>query len=302
MIKVVFYLSFRRAMFPYENEEQVNDKAGNFYLEDLQKSPTFYNDYEFPKVTVVIPTFNCVHTVPLTIDSILNQLYNRFEIIIVDAGSNDRTLEVIKNYREEKIRIFTVAGNQRYEMLNKGISQADGEYINFLFPGDFYLGIEVFQHMMTLALSHDKPDLVFCGTFLRDGKNEPKTLFRQLNLNLLKMGQQPTSLQSCWFKTEVLKDLGKFDTSYKQRGGYELLCRYTLQNQFKTISTNRVLTDYDLRLVTRKMVITHFFETMRTVFHYFGALATFKWLFRQKDMYRFLKLWISNTKVALLGR
>lgn len=277
--------------------DDVNNQKENYF-----EPSSFYSDYEFPKVSIVIPTYNCVHTVPLTIDSILNQQYNLFEIVIVDSGSTDRTLEVIKNYREEKIKIFTVAGHQRYEMLNKGISQAEGTYINFLFPGDFYLGREVLKYIMTLALNKNQPDLIYCGAFLRDGKNEPKTLFRQLDLNLLKNGQQPTSLQSCWFKTEVIRNLGKFNTSYTQRGGYELLCRYTLQNKFKTVSSNRVLTDYDLRLVTRKMVITHFFETMQTILNYFGPLATFKWLLRQKDIARFFKLWIRNTKVALIGR
>ncbi|CCB86172.1 putative uncharacterized protein [Parachlamydia acanthamoebae UV-7] len=282
------------------------DKSGHIYDNTVNFSSDFqnpypYEDYAYPKVTIVVPTFNCVHTVSLTLDHILNQLYPRFEIVVVDAGSKDRTLEVIKNYRDERIRIFSVSGYHRYEMLNKGIAQAEGEYLNCLFPGDFYLGRETLKYMMMLALNHQSPDLVFCGTFLRNGRSEPKTLFRHLNLKLLKMGQQPTSLQSCWFKTDTLKVLGKFNTSYKLRGGYELLCRFILNRRLKSISTNRVLTDYDLRLVTRRMVLTHFYETMKTVFHYFGLYATFRWLCRQKDILRFLKLWLRNVRGAFLG-
>lgn len=285
-----------------QKESHIHEKAINFYLEGFQKACNTFNDYEFPKVSIVIPTFNCVHTIPLTLDSILNQQYARFEILVVDAGSTDRTIEVVKNYRDDRIQIFSVATYQRYEMLNKGISQASGEYINFLFPGDFYLGREVLKQMMALVLSHQMPDLVFCGTFLRDGKSEPKILFRHLNLKLLRMGHQPTSLQSCWFKIETLKKLDKFDMSYNQRGGYELMCRFALHHHLKTVSTNRVFTDYDLRSVTRQMVITHFRETMKTIFHYFGFWAAFRWLFHQKDMYRYIKLWMRNARLAFLGR
>jgi len=289
-------------MQPNKKEPHAHEKAINFYLEEFQKTCNAYNDYEFPKVSIVIPTFNCVHTIALTLDSILSQVYTSFEILVVDAGSTDRTLEVIKNYREDRIQIFSVAAFQRYEMLNKGISQASGEYVNFLFPGDFYLGREVLKQMMAMALSHQKPDLVFCGTFLRDGKSEPKILFRHLTLKLLRLGHQPTSLQSCWFKIDTLKKLGKFDMSYNQRGGYELMCRFALHHNLKTVSTNRVFTDYDLRSVTRRMVTTHFFETMKTLFHYFGIGAVFRWLFHQKDTSRFLKLWLRNARLAFLGR
>src|ERR1700733_13045087 len=89
-----------------------------------------YNDYEFPSVSVIIPTFNSTEKISLTLESVLAQIYPDFEIIIVDAGSTERTLEVIKNYRDERIRLYSIPGYQRYEMLNKGISQAKGEYIN----------------------------------------------------------------------------------------------------------------------------------------------------------------------------
>ena len=261
-----------------------------------------YQNYEFPRVSVIIPTCDSTERISLTIDSILEQHYPDFELIIVDAGSRDRTLEVIKNYRDERIHIYSVSGFQRYEMLNKGISQASGEYINFLFPGDFYIHREALHEMMTVVLDRQKPDLVYCGTLLRDGKSDPKILYRSLSLSLLRRGQQPTSLQSCWFKLDTFHLLGKFDTSYSLRGGFELMCRFCLHPDLREESIDVVLTDYDLRLVTRSMVWSHFKETLTTIRHYFGYMAAVRWLFIQKDFFRMLRIWFRTLKVAFLGR
>lgn len=271
-------------------------------LEGMNDREKKYNDYEYPRVSVVVPIYNSSEKISLTLESILNQIYPDYEIIIVDAGSTDRSLEVVKNYRDERVHLYSVSGFQRYEMLNKGISQATGEYINCLFPGDFYIHNHSLLHMMEVALDNQKPDLVFCGTLLRDGKRDPKILLRTLSLHLLKQGQQPTSLQSCWFKTDTIRNLGKFNTSYSLRGGYELMCRFCLNPDFRNVFTCRVLTDYDLRLVTRSMVMSHFAETFRTIWKYFGFFAAFRWLFIQKDFFRLLRIWLHTIRVAFLGR
>ena len=274
-------------------------------IEELQKKLDLegvYPPQKYPKVSIIIPTFNCMQSIDLTLDRILIQNYPNYEIIIVDAGSTDQTLDVIAGYKSSEIILSSVTNYQRYEMLNKGISLAEGEYLNFLFPGDFYISQDTLHTMMTHALDQDMPYLVFCGSLLRDGKSEVKILYRHLSLSYLKNGQQPTSLQACWFRKEVFQKLDKFNTSLEMRGGYDLLCRYALYGHFKTISTSRVLTDYDLRFVTRKMVIKHFWETFRIIYHYFGLLALLGWLGKQKDFARYMKLWLRSLRGAFLGK
>jgi len=277
------------------------EKSLNALGNELHRVEDKYNDYEYPKVSIIVPTLNCSEQVPQTFESILVQNYPNYEIIVVDGGSTDRTLEAIKSYRDSKIRVYSVSGF-RYEMMNKGISQAKGTYLNFLFPGDFYIYQETLKYMMGLALGHGQPELVYCGTLIRDGKSEVKILFRELSLKLLKNGQQPTSLQSCWFKIETFKALGKFNINYRLRGGYELMCRFCLHKGLRSVSTKRVLTDYDLRLVTKWMVFRHFMETFKTIRRYFGIFHTIRWLFKQKDCYRFAKLWMRSLRVAILGK
>ena len=270
--------------------------------EQLLQSEQKYSDYEYPKITTLLPTYNCAETIAATLDSVLKQNYPDFELIVIDASSTDHTLEIVKGMHSERVRIFSVSEYQRYEMINKGISHASGEYINVLFPGDLYLYRETYKFMMNLALDAEKPHLVYCGTLLRDGKSEVKTLFRPLNLKLLKRGQQPTALQSCWFKKETFEIIGNFDAGYNLRGGFDFLCRYCLHGDLRCVSKNRILTDFDLRWAKRNQIMQHFWESMRIINHHFGPLTAFYWLFWQRDMSRFSKLWVKKIKRAFSGR
>lgn len=270
--------------------------------EQLLQSEQKYSDFEYPKITTILPTFNCAETIAATLDSVLKQNYPDFELIIVDASSTDHTLEMIKGEHSERVRIYSDSEYQRYDMLNKGISHATGEYINFLFPGDFYLYREAFKFMMNLALDNEKPHLVYCGTLLRDSKSDVKTLFRPLNLKLLKRGQQPTALQSCWFRKDTFEIIGNFDAGLTLRGGFDLMCRFCLNGDLNAIGKNRIITDYDLKWAPRNLIFQHFWESMRIIRHYFGPLTTLYWFFYQRDMSRFLKLWLTSVKRAFSGR
>lgn len=254
-----------------------------------------------PTVSVIIPTRNCSASIALTLESIVEQRYPGLEIIAIDAGSTDHTLEILSSY-PDTIRLGAVMTDNFYEMINKGIEMAKGDYVNILYPGDFYIHHHTLLDIMTMASEHDKPHLVYCGTLLRDGKSPVKFLLRHLDLELLRKGQQPTSLQGCWFRKDTFDKIGLFSTKYHLRGGFELLCRFCLSNEFRSTSLRRALTDYDLRWVTSRSVITHFIETFMIIFQYFGWKATWVWMQRQKDTSRILDLWKRHIRIAFLGR
>lgn len=261
-----------------------------------------YHDYEYPKLSIVIPTYNSAANLDLTLERIMIQDYLDLEIIIVDAGSTDRTLEIVRGYRDNRISICTVSGYHRAEMLNKGISQAEGQYINFLFPGDYYIYKETLKFMMALALDRQRPHLVFCGTLLRDGEHEPTAFFSHMSLRVLKTGEQPAALQSCWFRTDVFETIGKFDTAYHVRAPFELMCRFVLEGHLRAISCRRILVDHERRLVTRRAVKEHFFETFAILDKYFGIVPILQWFVIQRDWMLFLRLWWRGVHFSIMGK
>lgn len=270
--------------------------TGNLSLE------TQYQDYEFPMVSCVIPTYNCAQFILQTIESLLNQVYPSFEIIIIDAGSTDRTIELIKGFQSDKIQLYSVSIHQRYEMLNKGISQASGEYISCLFPGDYFVSAYTYKTMMEAALEHDRPHLLYCGTIVREVKKDVRTILRPFSIAMLKKGLQPTSLQACWFRADLFNIIGKFDTSYTQRGGFELLCRIINQKSIRTVEVKRIFTDSETRNYTRNNIFFHFWESAKAIKSHFGVMALFRWFFVQKDTKRLAQMWVKSWKTAILGK
>jgi glycosyltransferase involved in cell wall biosynthesis len=264
-----------------------------------EEEPQF-SSADLPLVSIIIPTYNCATFITLTLDSVVEQNYPRLEVIAIDAGSTDRTLEILQSYAH--VRLIAANEKSTYAQINQGIALAQGVYLNILFAGDFYIHRHTLLDMMNCALDHRMPNLVYCGTLLRDGRNEVKFLFRALTLHLLKRGQQPTSLQGCWFKKETFEKIGLFRTDLQLRSGFDFLCRFCLHHSMQFAALRRALTDYDLRWVSARTAGRHFLETLKTVYRHFGIWAMVNWLISQKDVGRFLNLWKRRLSFAFFGK
>lgn len=88
--------------------------------------------------SVVIPLYNKAAVVSNTLESVLNQTYTNFEILIVNDGSTDNSLEVIRKFRDNRIKVFSKENGGVSSARNYGIMQAKGEYIAFLDADDIW--------------------------------------------------------------------------------------------------------------------------------------------------------------------
>lgn len=273
------------------------DKLPDLESERVQR----FHDYEFPYMSIILPTFNCAQILVRTLERILVQDYPSYEVIIIDAGSTDRTLEVIKGFQSEKIQLYTVSGYNRYEMFNKGISQASGTYLTFIMPGEFYISLYTFKTMMEAALDHEMPHMLYCGTLIRENLKPERLLLRPFTSGVLRKGLLPTSLVSCWFHSDIFNSVGKFDTSYEARGGFEFLCRVIAQKTLREVCVKRVLTDSEIFVITKTDIYTHFVENGRAIFKHFGFLSFISWLLSQRDTRRLFSMWLKSIRQAFLG-
>ena len=83
-----------------------------------------YSDVSVPLVSVIIPVYNREATVGRAVMSVLNQSYTNFELIIVDDCSNDNSLNVIREFQDERIRVITLERNSGANAArNKGMSE-----------------------------------------------------------------------------------------------------------------------------------------------------------------------------------
>ena len=122
LITILVYLSIYIGLF-----------ATTFYILSFisysRKERQLYTDEELPLVSVIIPAYNEEETIAKTIKSVLKSDYPDFEIIIVDDGSTDKTLEIAKRFEGQKIRIFHKENGGKGSALNFGIKKAKGKII-----------------------------------------------------------------------------------------------------------------------------------------------------------------------------
>ena len=92
------------------------------------------------KVSVIIPVYNAYDYLRPAIDSILDQTLTELEVICIDDGSTDNSLEILKEYQERdpRVRIVTETNAGPGIARNNGIKRARGEYLAFLDADDFY--------------------------------------------------------------------------------------------------------------------------------------------------------------------
>ena len=93
----------------------------------------------FPFFSIIIPTFNSAKTLNSAIESVLNQSFDKYEILIIDRVSCDETLKIAQSFNDERIRILSDMDKGIYDAMNKGIKLAKGEWVYFLGSDDrFY--------------------------------------------------------------------------------------------------------------------------------------------------------------------
>ena len=90
------------------------------------------------KITIIVPVYNCEKTIEKCIDSILKQTYKNFELIVINDGSVDKTLEILQRYNDSRIKIINQLNKGTGFARNIGLKNATGEYICFI-DGDDYI-------------------------------------------------------------------------------------------------------------------------------------------------------------------
>lgn len=127
-----------------------------------------------PTVSVIVPTYNRAHSLPRTVESVLSQTLEDFELIIVDDASADNTAEVVASYDDDRIRFFEHEENQGASAArNTGIEHAEGEYMAFLDSDDVWLPTKLEKQVLTLEMRSDDWVAAYCKaeTVHPDGQN-----------------------------------------------------------------------------------------------------------------------------------
>lgn len=129
------------------------------------------------KVSIIIPIYNASMHLDLCLNSVLNQTYKNLEIIMINDGSTDNSVEIIKKYQKEDKRI--VLFNQKNQGVaktrNKGIRKSSGEYLMFIDQDD-YIDDDYIERLLSKMKKNDLDILV--GGYVRESYETHKIMFK----------------------------------------------------------------------------------------------------------------------------
>ena len=108
----------------------------------------------YPKVSIITVVYNGIEFLEETIKSVIAQTYPNIEYIIVDGGSKDGTLDIIKKYEAHISKWISEPDKGIYDAMNKGIDLATGDWQNFLNAGDSFVDNNVLEKIFTSDLEN----------------------------------------------------------------------------------------------------------------------------------------------------
>lgn len=133
------------------------------------------------KLSVIIPVYNVENYIYECIESVINQTIKESEIIVVDDGSKDNSIEIVKKFNDKRIIIITQENRGLSAARNTGMAVAQGEYICFIDSDDFIGDSKALEDMYNIALE-DKSDIVVGNAVRYYSQNKKESVRRDKNI------------------------------------------------------------------------------------------------------------------------
>lgn len=235
-----------------------------------------------PKISVVIPSYNKIKYISDTLNSIINQKYDNYEVIIQDGGSDDGTLDVIKktvNKYPKKFRLVSRKDGGQLAAINEGLSRATGDVVTFINADDMYED-GVFKLISALYVENPRAQWFVGGGIVINENNKEiakiasiykRFLLKVNSISFLKMTNyimQP----SVFISRSAYKSYGPFT------GNSDFVMEYDLWLRLATISmpivTSRNISRFriEANTKTKKLFKKILFEDEKIIKRYTGNM------------------------------
>jgi len=201
------------------------------------------------RVSIVIPVYNTEDYVEESIQSTLNQTYSNVEVIAVDDGSTDRSLEILQNY-SDKITVIPIKHGGQSVALNAGIRKMNGSWFKLFGADDILFPNAIEELILESEKFENKKQNIFLSNFrLVNPQGEALYEFRepdynsmnQFNFNVLLLDHFIGNIITSLVHKSTIDEYGGFNESFKRVQDYEIWLRYCLQYNVKMHFIPKVL-------------------------------------------------------------
>ncbi|MBD5632817.1 MAG: glycosyltransferase [Clostridia bacterium] len=169
------------------------------------------------KISIITITYNCKDVIEKTIQSVIHQDYDNKEYIIIDGGSNDGTVDIIKKYESQVDCWVSEKDNGIYDAMNKGILKTTGKWINFMNAGDTFYDHSVLSSVAEII---DSNYTIAYGQIMKI-YNRFKFIAYGQPINLNKLKDKCRLPHQGMFTNAEYHKKHLFDISYKSAADYK---------------------------------------------------------------------------------
>ena len=198
-----------------------------------------------PLISIIIPVYNGEKTIQKTIESVLQQTFKDFEIILINDGSQDSTLDVINNIKDERLRVFSYPNAGVSTSRNRGLALARGEFISFLDADDLWTPdkletqLKALQNNSQAAVAYSWSDWIDeSGQFLRSGGHitvNGKVFEHLLVRDFIESGSNPL------IRRQALDEVGEFEPSVTPAEDWDMWLRLAARYHYTTVPKVQIL-------------------------------------------------------------
>ena len=178
------------------------------------------------KLSIIIPTFNSSAVMSRALESIISQTFEDWEVLIMDGASTDNTIEIARTYNDKRIHIFSEPDKGIYDAMNKGIKNAQGEWLYFLGSDDWLLNNEVL--LQVFAINIDDYDVVYGDV------EAPQLAKENMGEWTLETIEYNRCHQAIFYKQSLFKTLGKYNLKYRILADHDMNLRWFFSSKIKS--------------------------------------------------------------------
>ena len=204
----------------------------------LEKNLLDHNILITPIFSIIIPTFNAAKTLSNALESLLNQKYKNFEVIIKDGLSTDDTLLIAEEYSKKLwIRIISEADKGIYDAMNKSVSIAKGNWLYFLGSDDCLIDSSVLSNVAEQF--NDDCDIIYGNTIW-----VPENYIDKGEKSLSQLLQFGINHQRVFYRKSLFERYGLYNIDYKIAADFDLNIRFFCNQAIKKKYVNCEFTFY----------------------------------------------------------
>lgn len=209
------------------------------------------------KISIIIVCFNEEKGISDTIESVLNQNYKNYQLIVVDGKSTDNTINILSSYKNKINLLISEKDNGVYFAMNRGLEYVNGDIIGFLNGGDRLTDTNVFSDIVN-KFSDLNVAYVYGNKAYFSKKNKKKIIRKwrvgELQREKISQGWSLPHL-STYIRKEIFSKIGNFNTQYKIAADFDFLTKMISNNNYKHFYLDRYLVEMEQGGISNSNII-----------------------------------------------